>query len=301
MSILQRCILGLAYILCSPCIYYAEYSTQRRHDRRDGRRAPTGSKPAALRTRRRALTLPLLDRRSGRKRCPNAQSGSPLFSKLPFELREQIWKECVGGEMLHIYWSDRHTHGLVRQTPEDPRWSIDHSCWRSRQHEQRFLETRGLIALLLTCRRVYSEAIGVLYSDNLFDFSASYLCLLHLPNFLIPRRLNAISQVHFIWHLPHGPPNVARSREHNHYDKTWIGIWTNLSLLKGLRYLRVELDIMPVQARYWAQLEDEVWEPIKKVTIPQVFELVLPFPENPGGKVAKELPCRITRTQESLN
>ena len=65
--------------------------------------------------------------------------------------------------------------------------------------------------------------------------------------------------------------------------------------------MRVELDIMPIQARYWAQLEDEVWEPIKKVTIPQVFELVLSFPENPGGKVAKELPCRIIRTRESLN
>ena len=154
MSTLQRCMLGLAYILCLPYIYYADYCTQRRHDIRDGRRAPTGSKPAALRTRRRALTLPLLDRRSGRKGCPNAQSESPLFSKLPFELREQIWKECVGGEMLHIYWSDRHMHGLVCQTPEDPRWSIDHSCWRSWQHEQRFLEARGLIALLLTCRRV---------------------------------------------------------------------------------------------------------------------------------------------------
>jgi hypothetical protein len=46
-------------------------------------------------------------------------------------------------------------HGLVCQTPEDPRWSIDHGCWRSRQHEQRFLEARGLITLLLTCRRVW--------------------------------------------------------------------------------------------------------------------------------------------------
>lgn len=122
--------------------------------------------------------------------------------------------------------------------------------------------------------------------------------MLHLHRFLRPSRLNAITRLYFFGVLIF-PPNVTRFKKRDHYDESWIGVWNSIALFGGLQHLPVQIYIFG-DTRHWTQVEDEILEPIRKVMVPQVFELFLPFPENSEGKVAKELSCRIIRSRESL-
>lgn len=127
----------------------------------------------------------------------------------------------------------------------------------------------------------YTEAIGVLYSANFFDFSMSYLCLLHLRKLLLPARVDSITQISFTWECKL-PPNL-RGNKLDHSAQTWIAVWENLSSMKGLKYLRVELVLInPADAFHWTLEEARMLEPVQKIKRPNLFELILPFPKSPS-------------------
>jgi hypothetical protein len=78
----------------------------------------------------------------------------------------------------------------------------------------------------------------------------------------------------------------------------WIGVWQALADMKGLWYLRIELQ---VNKKYWrnipAEEEEILLKPIMSVKAHQ-FDLILPFPGKPGDSAWTALPCRITRVIE---
>ena len=59
-------------------------------------------------------------------------------------------------------------------------------------------------------------------------------------------------------------------------------VWGILAAMEGLDYLRVELVINPVDALHWTMAEEQILKPLRKVTRPRSFELILPFPRNPN-------------------
>ena len=94
---------------------------------------PKASTPKILKTRKRALTLPLPPD-SEKKQAAFNQDHSLLFSRLPAEIRSQIWREYYSGMVFKL---TVHNYFL------EP-WG-------------QFAGTPGyrLLSLLLCCRRTY--------------------------------------------------------------------------------------------------------------------------------------------------
>jgi hypothetical protein len=113
--------------------------------------------------------------------CPNFndQLNSLLFNKLPFDLREQIYRLVIGDKCIHIVRKSRHLAFLFCRA-QNPRSHDADACWgyenddgtfRSRDNllarpdlklplekdddQAALRETdRGLLPLLLSCRKV---------------------------------------------------------------------------------------------------------------------------------------------------
>jgi len=143
---MEDALLRVGYVLCSPVIWLAKQSQQRRHDIRDGviRGQPV---PKPLKGRKRALTPP---------NAPNAQSQlqSKLLS-LPLEIRRLIWTECLGRHVLHLSIWDSSLRCAVCTAP-NPGGLCNPEChsfnkpgWSSNKDKQ------TLLSVLMTCRQVY--------------------------------------------------------------------------------------------------------------------------------------------------
>lgn len=150
--------------------------------------------PPKLHKRKRSLTPPLkgptFKDMATRKATPrfNAQSQSPLFEKLPVEIRTMIWEEIVlegteaDGEVKVEFFPSR---ALGR-----PRaWQAP---WQPRVQQPSNL--RSIIAVLQSCRAIYAEAIDLLYSMPTFVFSEWDVLLSWICN-LLPQRLDKVRSI----------------------------------------------------------------------------------------------------------
>jgi hypothetical protein len=82
------------------------------------------------------------------------QGNSELLTKLPFEIRQLIWKECLGGMTIHLKIENRR---LRSQTcAEDLR---PDTCWeffglKVKDKKGKPPTKRQLLSILLTCRQM---------------------------------------------------------------------------------------------------------------------------------------------------
>ncbi|KAF2444645.1 hypothetical protein P171DRAFT_431447 [Karstenula rhodostoma CBS 690.94] len=145
------------------------------------------------------------------------QVQSPLFGKLSAELRIPIYAAVLGDpeRFLHICLNKKDKKNKKRRrlahwrctNLESPHPTWQHSCFG----EERVLSPSGtfvtihhravtttedqLLALLLSCRRIYSEALVILYEQNVFHFRGP----ITLPAFkqAIPAvQWNSIRKIH---------------------------------------------------------------------------------------------------------
>jgi hypothetical protein len=82
------------------------------------------------------------------------QANSELLTKLPFELRQLIWKECLGGMTLHLKIANRRLRSQCCIEDVQP-----DTCWeffglQVKDKESKRLNKRQLLSILLTCRQV---------------------------------------------------------------------------------------------------------------------------------------------------
>ncbi|KAF2000871.1 hypothetical protein P154DRAFT_522152 [Amniculicola lignicola CBS 123094] len=142
--------------------------------------------------------------------------------------------------------------------------------------------SRGLkvsIPLLKTCRQIYSEGIKFLYSSNHFKISSrarGKFLLPYLPQLVLPQRLRHIRHLHISWDLISCFASTGRAIP----DIYLVGAWESLSLMKGLRVLKVEWKLEHIQPGFlnlWHHRKGWVFEHIKTITAPAMFELILPF------------------------
>ncbi|KAH3964650.1 hypothetical protein HBH70_126260 [Parastagonospora nodorum] len=111
----------------------------------------------------------------------NEQAKCPLFSpNFPAELRLSIFEDVLGDKhrLMHVIPFDDQSGYVGRQrcidtACEGPTWQ--HKCFgvwlsgSSRRRVYTFNSRSQLLALLLSCHRIYLEAIHVMYTANKFS------------------------------------------------------------------------------------------------------------------------------------
>ncbi|KAI2467338.1 hypothetical protein F4781DRAFT_402525 [Annulohypoxylon bovei var. microspora] len=295
MSSVNYVVAGMLRGLLYPILLLGAYVQKRREAGRQGYRSIVPEPYLLKRSRTRALTLPLPSRPRNRQRTSD-QWQCDLLKKLPLEIRQIIWKMCLGGMKLHV---DIRNRRLQYHPCSSPNPSLCYkTCWALMARPSGG-PNRQLLALLLSCRQVYSEAIHFLYSNNSFDTIFPEF-IAYLPGLVLPQRFSAIRSVHLQWtfDLPPQLPPYGRSGP-RHDDMMWVKVWSTLTQMKGLTELRVEIRI-PEGSEWalplWAEKEVDVLRPLREVEVAGNFELILPFPSNASDTEMEGLPCQIQRT-----
>ncbi|KAL2054458.1 hypothetical protein ABVK25_005206 [Lepraria finkii] len=270
--------------ICRPATKLMEKHHQRKVEIEEGLRRDKPP-PHPLKRRKRALTWQT-------SKAVQSQDQSPLLAKLPLELRQLIWIECVGGMTVHLKIWDRRLRGVCCRCPGMP-W-----CKHLR-HFKTPHDELGPLDLLLTCHQVYSEAIEFLYSQNMFKI-LNEDCLSYLPQLLLPQRINAIRYIRFEWFLKHAPDAETHQSKKDaaHNFVIWKTVWQNLASMQGLEHLWIELDIDKTWKHEWMEQQSTVFEPVKAVTRPKYFKLIIPFREDLEQARLAELPCQVRRPDE---
>jgi 2EXR family len=114
--------------------------------------------PYPLKSRGRSLTLPLQPS-SGRKQRTDAQVKSVLLSKLPLEIRQMIWKECVGNRTIGLKIHHRRLVSLVfrrygTQNEEQEEQARRHFNGQSKKKATKDQYKPHLVQMLRTCRQM---------------------------------------------------------------------------------------------------------------------------------------------------
>ncbi|KUJ16701.1 uncharacterized protein LY89DRAFT_63037 [Mollisia scopiformis] len=158
-------------------------------------------------------------------------------------------------------------------------------------------KTYNALAVLQTCHVIYFETIAILYSQNTFVVWQSD-CIEFMPRLFLPQRIDSIRLLRFTWTYLGDPPLQA---DHNIKDRRvrfrntlWTMVWRNISRMAGLQDLRVTLRVSGI---HWSSLPPEnaaaTIEPIKNITGPKIFQLIVP--DDIGAEKAPwtKLPCVI--------
>ncbi|KIM99250.1 hypothetical protein OIDMADRAFT_56405 [Oidiodendron maius Zn] len=289
----QVFVIEALFVLCCFPVIVAGVISQRKRRREYVENVPYNLKGRGPRKsdlpnakRRRRLTLPLS---AGSKALRTAdQSQCNLLSKLPTEIRQLIWIECLGQMTFHLKIEDRklrHTR-CCSPTP-----ASCNGCYRYRKGSQ---QNTHLLSLPLTCRQIYSEAIFILYSTNTF-VTEQISTVEYLPLVFLASRHDAITSIRLEWYLTDYGPGSLTSKT-SFQMKQWVAIWRILTNMKSLQHLHV---IMCYPGSIWEGLSKmdaaEVVRPIMAITKPQNFKLDLPFTCPSDEAPWVDLPCQIGR------
>ncbi|CAI7655562.1 unnamed protein product [Penicillium discolor] len=160
------------------------------------------------------------------------QTQSPLFECLPTEVRLLIWEHYLCSRMLHIIRTNQHNwkrlqKQIVGILCSEPRnlCPCSHHCWGplarrpvgnctmhmnygSYYHEnfEWKFDTRrvNFVPLLQTCRRIYLEAIDIIFQKNTFLFNHTDT-IVDFSHTLLPHRTSLIRTLQLSFPDPGGP------------------------------------------------------------------------------------------------
>ncbi|KAF7862752.1 hypothetical protein EAF04_007624 [Stromatinia cepivora] len=202
------------------------------------------------------------------------QGGSRFFDMLPREVRMEIYERVLGGRVLHIVRRKTKMGHVVCKC--DGR-NLDGGDTRredacmvagcrglkilggSGVHERVGEGSGGLIQLLQVCRRVYSEAIPLLYSTNTFDFD-SMESLISFSNEILPRRFDSITSIALSFSFD--TSSLFNESSCNNVPR-WERTWMIIGSMKSLKSLRTTI-IWPRKIPAWSH-ELRLLEPLKMV------------------------------------
>jgi hypothetical protein len=168
---------------------------------------------------------------------------SPFF-KLPLELRQEIYKQVLGDSNVHITRAVTLHHlrckcvscpGYASYFDYGTAWKRTWVCDGSKYD---YDGDRLSIALLGTCRRVYAEAVNVLYSSNTFTFQNAEV-LRGFLGLLSPGSRSSLATVHMDV-CPDAPMRSSSDLFHQ------IGACNVFVELPGLRSLELRIHLSPM-------------------------------------------------------
>lgn len=199
----------------------------------------------------------------GARNTKMEQSQSMFMSRLPLEVRIMIYEEvlCRPVDVVHITTRKNGKLGYFRCKAEDGRCrglecfhgpNDDlYSTWRTRDKDlfstwspsdTPDMEDGGLLALLQSCRQVYTEVISILYTQNTFSFTELPV-FLDFASAVLPESLNSVQSLQFEYTLyrelcymwPYLDPWGER--------REWMDTRRILSSVQELREVRVKVGI----------------------------------------------------------
>ncbi len=190
------------------------------------------------------------------------QEQSKYLSMLPLDVRMIIYDMVLGGMVFHIGTeTDVRNRILTRicHHPESVGKGDHQDCFAPSQirpssaPREDYPHATGLLPLLVTCRRIYSEAIDTLYSANTFDFWQNRVAFHFLKGMLPPQRLHSIRRFRWAMQLPHHPNFNTRSR------RDWADLFTFFAKeLSGLQHLHLKINRNhPFEAMVEQTLDDD--------------------------------------------
>lgn len=196
----------------------------------------------------------------------NPQTDSLFLSKLPLDIRMIIYEMVLGDMTFHLDAANPRGRILLQicQQPDvinDPNHQChDLSAVRpSSAPREEHREATGLLPLLVTCRRIYTESIKTLYSANTFEFTKHSAAFRFLKMMIPPQRLHDIRHFRLRMQLPHHPTINSRSR------RDWNDLFNFFSQeMSGLLSLRLAVQMLqPAQARVLATNDEDGVEWVK--------------------------------------
>ena len=263
-------ILCLPVLLVIMCFLPPQDTNQERNHKIRLENAP---KPLRLKHRRELSTGP----------NPRLQADSRLL-RLPAEIRLQIWYEVFGGEVLHLVQLPKRL-GHVRCCSTLSATDARRSCILAYRGPGPIAQPADIklssldLALLQSCRQIYTEAVDVIYATNLFDLD-DVSTLLYLSQTIRPQRLAAIKYLQLTWELLWAPFSIPETKDPFLFpndDATWVTFWRLIETqMPGL----LELTFV-VHAMYpkmdWSL--DEGWvQPLLRIRGLKEFRLELSYP-----------------------
>jgi hypothetical protein len=186
------------------------------------------------------------------------QSQSPLLL-LPAEIREAIFLEVVGGKLIHLVQLPKrlgHICCYPNLTSEDEKYHRTRTCivpgkrktyWAGEPlvEEVDARSDDGGLGLLRSCRQIYRESVGLLYSTNTFDVNHPQT-LLFLARTIRPHRLAAIRslQISFPGNgLRLGYGSIDSVKDEPDDLKTWVDMCNVITTqMTGLKSLTLGLE-----------------------------------------------------------
>ncbi|KAL8752764.1 MAG: hypothetical protein Q9184_005631 [Pyrenodesmia sp. 2 TL-2023] len=183
---------------------------------------------------------------------------SPLLSRLPLEIRLQIWQEVIGSELLHMvstrpcpqkntlkcFLCRAYYQNSTAPTSATPsRVDTYPRCQGSQQEPCFFAGPASTpydaYSLLLSCRQIHNEASGLLYTTNTFNID-NLEVLQSMINKIGPRLSNILA-VHVsvaMWKIH----CVEINRLSDAAFEEWKRFWQLMAeKMTGLRHLRLDI------------------------------------------------------------
>ena len=210
----------------------------------DGRRAAAKLRKAAEESRARDVPEPisLRRRRDVSTVREEANSTSPLLSRLPKELRVKIWQYAMnsGGQHIHLMHgtgefghavcgAGSHEEAAPRGSPccESralrsccPKTHIGFACLWNGGCVMKGMQVHNLfpphpdaeweshprldLTLLRVCRQIYNEAVELPYATNIFDVD-DLITLVYWSRTILPSRLKLVRDLRVDWKI-YWPP-----------------------------------------------------------------------------------------------
>ncbi|KAF2475149.1 uncharacterized protein BDR25DRAFT_100282 [Lindgomyces ingoldianus] len=233
----------------------------------------------------------------------HVQAQSPFFKKLPIEIRMMVYELVMGEEVVHLTLGSKGRLGhFVCEDEGKEEEVLGQECGCRvlvGGRDCRRLE-RWRVRFLRVCRRVYSEAISILYKAHPFSLLHS-THLLYLPTHLPSPRLNNIRILRLRWAiraLPYFRRPHSKKIAYPEDTLNWQRGWHIIASMKGLRELFVVLaDPSPFKMweQKWIELEKELLAPVKLVIQPRWFELWLPYSGSNVGLDMGGSSCRLRK------
>lgn len=204
-----------------------------------------------------------------------------LLTRLPYELRLQIYHYVVGHETIHLLWSRKRLWNSV--CPEPPispspcpwplssesssaapstsdfctcNYTLTGDLLAERFHSKPTSSTA--LSTLLSCKQIYLEALPVLYTTSTFDVTHLYT-LIDLARVLSPTNLSMIRLLSLSWWLGVLSSDAKRRAlflpnddqandmwKSSQQDSTWAALWNVIAHdLTGLQGLDLHLTMKP--------------------------------------------------------
>lgn len=185
-----------------------------------------------------------------------------LLSKLPYDVRLIIYEMVLGGNVLHLSAQspkNRILYNICKHPDKIDQTGIHQDCSSisvlrpSSAPRDDYEEATGLLPLLVTCRRIYSEAISSLYSNNTFEFNQIFAAFTFLKVMIPQQRLQRIRHFRLHLRIPRHP--LVNSRA----TRDWRDLWTFFGTeMPGLQTLYVQLLMLqPMEAHIESTQDNE--------------------------------------------